>query len=173
MKLIYEVKDFIKPINKDVLVDFIKLRGYNIIFLVIPDDNDIQMIVIDKTETTIEIDKVEIQDKNLIIYYYCDEILNLKHNVVLSKILFYYQDRLIIDFMSDKNNNTYYIPELQNALTKFESKKIADLLLYSDIEIRELFKDKNISTIIMEDPIYHEDDFSEGLYETTLSEDDE
>ena len=43
MKLIYEVKDFIKPINKDVLVDFIKLRGYNIIFLVIPDDNDIQI----------------------------------------------------------------------------------------------------------------------------------
>ena len=35
------------------------------------------------------------------------------------------------------------------------------------------FSEGNISTIIMEDPVYHEDDFSEGLYETTLSEDDE
>lgn len=167
MKLAYEVKDFIKPINKDTLVDFIELKKYNIIFVVIPDDNDIQMIIMDK----IEICNVEIQDGNLIIYYYSDKILKLSHVVVLSKILFYYHDHLVIDFMSDINNDTYYEPDLQNALTKFESKKIVDLLLYSDMEIRELFKDKKISMIKMEDPVCHDEDYSDDSYEIESSED--
>lgn len=174
MKLNYEIKNLIKPINKNTKVSFIELSGYNIIFLVIPDDNDFQMIIINKTKIPIEINDLEIQNSKLIIYYNCDGILNLNHVVVSSKILYYNNDHLVIDFMSDIKNETYYEPELQYLLTKFESKKIVDLLLYSDMEIRELFKNNNISKIIMENPIYYEEDqFSEDLFENSFSDDSE
>lgn len=172
MKLNYEIKNLIKPINKNTKVSFIELSGYNIIFLVIPDDNDFQMIIINKTKIPIEINDLEIQNSKLIIYYNCDGILNLNHVVVSSKILYYNNDHLVIDFMSDIKNETYYEPELQYLLTKFESKKIVDLLLYSDMEIRELFKNNNISKIIMENPIYYEEDqFSKDLFENSFSDD--
>lgn len=174
MKLTYEINDFIFNINEQTKIEYINIKQYVIIFIVNINKNDIQMLIIDKSENQFQIEKIENRNGILIIHYLSDTITKFNHVLVLTKILFWDSQGITIDFMSDKNNMTYYIEDLQNLLTKFKSKKIAQTLLFSDLELYEnLKKQKNIDIeyIQMVNPVISEENSEEDFYKS--SEDSE
>ena len=174
MKLTYEINDFIFNINEQTKIEYINIKQYVIIFIVNINKNDIQMLIIDKSENQFQIEKIENRNGILIIHYLSDTITKFNHVLVLTKILFWDSQGITIDFMSDKNNMTYYFEDLQNLLTKFKSKKIAQTLLFSDLELYEnLKKQKNIDIeyIQMVNPVISEENSEEDFYKS--SEDSE
>jgi len=175
MRLTYEINNLIFNINEQTKIDYINIKQYIIVFIVNLNQNDIQMLIIDKNENQIQIEKIEkieIRNGILIIHYLSDTITKFNHVLVLTKILFWDSQTLTIDFMSDKNNTTYYIEDLQNLLTKFKSKKIVQTLLFSNLELHENLKNqKNIEYIQMVNPIVSEENSEEYFYKN--SEDSE
>lgn len=170
MELTYEIKDFISGINNQTKVEYINIKQYIIIFIVNLNQDDIQMVIINKHENKIQIEKIEIQNGILIIHYLTNSIIKFNHILVLTKILFWDNYTITIDFMSDKNNTTYYIEDLQNLLTKFKSKKIVQTLLFSDLELYENLKNQeNIEYIQMVNPIISEENSEEDFSKSSES----
>ena len=122
------------------------------------------MLIIDKGENQIQIKNIEIRNGVLIIHYLSNTIVKFNHVLVLTKILFWDNHAITIDFMSDKNNMTYYVEDLQNLLAKIKSKKIVQTLLFSDLELYENLKNQkniDIEYIQMVNPLISEENSEE------------
>lgn len=162
MILAYEINNFIFNINEQTKIEYMIIEQYIIIFIVNVNQNDVQMVIIDKGESKFQIEKFDIRNGILIMQYSSNSIIKFKHELVLTKILFWDNYSITIDFMSDKNNTTYYNEELQNLLTKFKSKKIVQTLLFSDLELYDNLKNQNnIEYIQMVNPVISEEDTEE------------
>ena len=150
-----EITNFIKPINNQILIDYVELKSYIVIFMVPSldkNDEDIQFIIIKKHESLNQIREYKIQNQSLIITYDSNIVMDLNYIITLSKLIFYTHDSLIIDFLSDINNKTYYEPELQNELNCFYSEKIIKLLLLRNPYITTPLE--SIKKIKMINPVY-------------------